>query len=159
LYIGICHLILNNVLLAFSRWPSFFACPFAAPFGRVENIMKRFLCAAMILAGGSAAVGANDTRPNVLILIADQWRAQAFGYASDPNVKTPHLDALEHESVDFTHAISMVNQPDAAKWQKKLDKKLQDKLRQTHDQFLPGDTYLKQWGYPTDANGGVPFAN
>ncbi len=28
--------------------------------------------------------------PNILFVIADQWRAQAFGFAGDPNVRTPH---------------------------------------------------------------------
>lgn len=44
--------------------------------------------------------------PNVLFVIADQWRAQAFGYAGDPNVKTPNLDRFEHQSVHFTQAIA-----------------------------------------------------
>lgn len=44
--------------------------------------------------------------PNVVLVFADQWRAQATGYAGDPNVKTPHLDALAKESVNFTHAVA-----------------------------------------------------
>jgi hypothetical protein len=36
-------------------------------------------------------------RPNILFVLADQWRAQALGYAGDANVKTPHLDALQRE--------------------------------------------------------------
>src|SRR5689334_6232802 len=44
--------------------------------------------------------------PNVVVVVADQWRAQAFGYAGDPNVKTPNFDRFERESVDFTHAVS-----------------------------------------------------
>ena len=44
--------------------------------------------------------------PNVVILLADQWRAQALGYAGDPNVKTPNLDRLSRESINFTHAVS-----------------------------------------------------
>lgn len=47
-----------------------------------------------------------DDRPNLLFVIADQWRAQAFGFAGDPNVKTPHLDRFERESVNFTQAVS-----------------------------------------------------
>jgi len=47
-------------------------------------------------------------RPNVVFLLADQWRAQAFGYAGDPNVKTPHLDRLERESLHFVNAVSGV---------------------------------------------------
>jgi arylsulfatase A-like enzyme len=45
-------------------------------------------------------------KPNVLLIIADQWRAQAFGFAGDPNVKTPNLDRLERECVNFTQAVS-----------------------------------------------------
>lgn len=44
--------------------------------------------------------------PNVVFVFADQWRAQATGYADDPNVRTPHLDALARESVNFTQAVS-----------------------------------------------------
>ncbi len=47
----------------------------------------------------------ND-RPNVLFVFADQWRAQATGYAGDPNVRTPHLDRLAEQSVDFRRAVS-----------------------------------------------------
>jgi arylsulfatase A-like enzyme len=46
--------------------------------------------------------------PNIVILLADQWRAQALGYAGDPNVRTPNLDRLAQRSVNFTHAISGV---------------------------------------------------
>ena len=45
-------------------------------------------------------------RPNVLIVLADQWRAQAFGFAGDPNVRTPHFDRLASESARFVNAIS-----------------------------------------------------
>ena len=45
-------------------------------------------------------------RPNVVVAFADQWRADATGYAGDPNVKTPNLDALAGRSVNFTHAIA-----------------------------------------------------
>jgi arylsulfatase A-like enzyme len=50
--------------------------------------------------------GAAATRPNVVFVFADQWRAQATGYAGDPNVKTPHLDQLAAESVNFRNAVS-----------------------------------------------------
>lgn len=45
-------------------------------------------------------------KPNIVFVFADQWRAQAFGYAGDPNVKTPHFDALAAESVNFSQAVS-----------------------------------------------------
>ena len=44
--------------------------------------------------------------PNVVLVFADQWRAQAFGYAGDPNVQTPNLDSLASRSVNCTHAVS-----------------------------------------------------
>jgi arylsulfatase A-like enzyme len=46
------------------------------------------------------------SRPNVLFVIADQWRASAFGYAGDPNVKTPRLNKLAGHSVNFINAIA-----------------------------------------------------
>ena len=49
---------------------------------------------------------AEKPRPNVLFIIADQWRAQAFGFAGDPNVRTPNLDRFERECVNFTQAVS-----------------------------------------------------
>jgi arylsulfatase A-like enzyme len=45
-------------------------------------------------------------RPNVVFVLTDQWRASAAGYAGDPNVKTPHLDALAAESIHFKNAVS-----------------------------------------------------
>ena len=45
-------------------------------------------------------------QPNVIFVFGDQWRAQATGYAGDPNVKTPHLDALASEGINFTHAVA-----------------------------------------------------
>jgi len=42
---------------------------------------------------------------NIVFVFADQWRAQSVGYRN-PEVKTPHIDALERESINFTNAIS-----------------------------------------------------
>jgi arylsulfatase A-like enzyme len=45
--------------------------------------------------------------PNIVFVLTDQWRAQATGYASDPNVKTPNLDALASKSINFENAVSV----------------------------------------------------
>lgn len=45
-------------------------------------------------------------KPNVVFVFADQWRAQATGYAGDPNVKTPNVDRFSRESVNFANAVS-----------------------------------------------------
>jgi arylsulfatase A-like enzyme len=39
-------------------------------------------------------------------VFADQWRAQATGYAGNPDVNTPRLDALARESVVYSNAVS-----------------------------------------------------
>jgi arylsulfatase A-like enzyme len=44
--------------------------------------------------------------PNILWLVTTQWRAQACGYAGDPNVRTPSLDALAAESLNFRQAVT-----------------------------------------------------
>ena len=46
-------------------------------------------------------------KPNVIYILTDQWRASAFGYAGDPNVKTPNIDTLAEESISFTNALSV----------------------------------------------------
>lgn len=47
-----------------------------------------------------------STQPNVVFVFGDQWRQQATGYAGDPNVQTPNIDALAARSVNFTHAMA-----------------------------------------------------
>src|SRR5829696_4023893 len=72
------------------------------------RLMGALLSAAIAAVSVSAAPAAKQApaKPNILFIIADQWRAQAFGFAGDPNVKTPHLDRFERESVNFTQAVS-----------------------------------------------------
>jgi len=45
-------------------------------------------------------------RPNLLFILTDQWRAQATGYAGNPDVHTPHLDRLANHSVNYANAVS-----------------------------------------------------
>ena len=45
-------------------------------------------------------------QPNILWIVTTQWRAQACGYAGDPNARTPWLDGLASEAVDFTQAVT-----------------------------------------------------
>lgn len=47
----------------------------------------------------------ND-RPNVIWIFGDQHRAQALGCSGDPNLRTPHIDALAGMGVHFTNAVS-----------------------------------------------------
>lgn len=108
-------------------------------------------------------------KPNILFVIADQWRASAFGFAGDPNVQTPHREKggkeyrgirttrytyardlqgpwlLFDDQADPYQTTNLVNQADCAKLQTELDAKLMSKLKAEGDQFLPGSEYVKQW--------------
>jgi arylsulfatase A-like enzyme len=44
--------------------------------------------------------------PNILWIVTTQWRAAACGYAGDPNARTPHLDALAAQSVNYAQAVT-----------------------------------------------------
>jgi arylsulfatase A-like enzyme len=60
------------------------------------------ILACMVTAGCRKPV-----KPNVVFILTDQWRASAFGYSGDPNVKTPNLDMLAATSVSFDNAVSV----------------------------------------------------
>lgn len=73
---------------------------------------RREFLGAVSAAGGAVAVSGcksvtHKRRPNVVYVFTDQWRASATGYAGDPNVKTPNLDALAAESFNFKNAVSV----------------------------------------------------
>lgn len=55
----------------------------------------------------AAPCGLAAAKPNIVFVLADQWRASALGFAGDPNVKTPHLDQLATHSTRFTNAVSV----------------------------------------------------
>ncbi len=45
-------------------------------------------------------------QPNILWIVTTQWRAQATGYAGDANARTPWLDGLASEAVNYTQAVT-----------------------------------------------------
>lgn len=47
-------------------------------------------------------------KPNVVIILADQWNAQSLGYAGNSDVRTPNLDLLASRSVVFSTAVSVM---------------------------------------------------
>jgi arylsulfatase A-like enzyme len=72
--------------------------------------IKTFAVSASVLVAQSSlkSVSAGfGKKPNIVFVLTDQWRAQATGYAGDPNVKTPNLDALASTSVNFVNAVSV----------------------------------------------------
>jgi len=60
-----------------------------------------------VLRGAIAKIGKRmANRPNILWIVTTQWRAQATGYAGDPNARTPCLDALAARSVNYAQAVT-----------------------------------------------------
>lgn len=47
-------------------------------------------------------------QPNILLLVADQWRGDCLGSKGHPVVKTPFLDTLANQGLQFTNAYSAV---------------------------------------------------
>ncbi len=73
----------------------------------IHTAAQRFvLCVLVASVAMARPARAADRPPNIVFVIPDQWRAQAFGFAGDPNVKTPHLDQFEKQCVNFTQAIA-----------------------------------------------------
>lgn len=46
------------------------------------------------------------SRPNIVVVLADQLRRQALGCYGDPNVATPAIDALSRRGARFANAVS-----------------------------------------------------
>ena len=57
-------------------------------------------------AAASAAGGAEAQRPNVLVLMPDQWRGQDLGSMGNEQLRTPVLDRLAREGTQFTNAVA-----------------------------------------------------
>ncbi|MFV0381373.1 MAG: arylsulfatase [Breznakia sp.] len=45
-------------------------------------------------------------KPNILLLMCDQFRGDTLSYKKHPDVQTPHLDTLAAQGVSFQHAYS-----------------------------------------------------
>jgi arylsulfatase A-like enzyme len=61
-------------------------------------------------AGAMGAAPASSRPPNVLMICADQFRADFVGASHEnPSVKTPHIDALAARGVNFRNCVT--NQP------------------------------------------------
>ncbi|MEY4488969.1 MAG: hypothetical protein RIQ79_1477, partial [Verrucomicrobiota bacterium] len=49
--------------------------------------------------------------PDIIWLVTTQWRAQACGYAGDPNARTPALDALSADAATVNYAQAVTPHP------------------------------------------------
>jgi len=74
---------------------------------RREFLKRAGMGAAGLALGASLArADAPAKRPNLIYILADQLRADALGYAGDRKARTPNLDRLARQSVNFSNAVS-----------------------------------------------------
>jgi arylsulfatase A-like enzyme len=59
-----------------------------------------------VSSAGAALMPPAQRKPNVLFIIADQWRAQTLPAAGDLDLKAPNLARLGAQGVHFTHAYT-----------------------------------------------------
>jgi arylsulfatase A-like enzyme len=71
------------------------------------NCHHRAILLLLVLAPLLPAATGTAQKPNILYLFADQWRGNATGYAGDPNVKTPNLDRLATQGLNYKNAVSV----------------------------------------------------
>lgn len=71
-----------------------------------REFMQSVAMGAAALGAGINARAETPRRPNVVYVFADQWRAQATGYAGDPNVQTPHIDEMARQCLNLPNAVS-----------------------------------------------------
>ena len=72
----------------------------------ISVIVFRIAGLVMLIGAMSPWARSAEGNPNVVFVFADQWRAQATGFAGDPNAHTPELDKLAADGLRFTTAVS-----------------------------------------------------
>ena len=73
------------------------------------RILAPFLILTLVPAvapAGSGAATAPARRPSILLIMPDQWRSQALGCLGNPDVHTPHFDALARQGVLFRNTFA-----------------------------------------------------
>jgi arylsulfatase A-like enzyme len=75
---------------------------------RRELLKSAAAGAASLILGspGSLASVPSRKKPNLVFVFADQWRAEAAGYAGNRDVRTTNLDRLAGQSINFSNAVS-----------------------------------------------------
>jgi arylsulfatase len=49
---------------------------------------------------------AMPSKPNILLVLCDQWRSDALSCHGHPDVKNPHIDALAADGVTFRNVVT-----------------------------------------------------
>jgi N-acetylglucosamine-6-sulfatase len=70
-------------------------------------LLAAVIIIAVVLTGGCRRAPAEQPprRPNILFILLDDLRADTLGYAGHPYVKTPQIDRIANEGVNFKNAF------------------------------------------------------
>lgn len=77
------------------------------PLHRAFALVALALLGSLPKARAAHPASGDDTRPNVLLVLADDLRADALGFLGGPTCETPHLDALAARGAAFTRAYCL----------------------------------------------------
>jgi arylsulfatase A-like enzyme/lysophospholipase L1-like esterase len=96
----------NSVVL--SRHLAYFAGnpPFSFVFIRVHSWFKAAFLLIACLLGNSFACAGNPTKPNIVVLIADDLGVGDLGFSGAKDIPTPNLDRLAAEGVIFRNGYA-----------------------------------------------------
>lgn len=72
------------------------------------GLASRMLTRRSLLAAAPAFLSGKSKprRPNIIWFMPDQWRGQALGSMGDENARTPHLDQLAKDGLQFRNTIA-----------------------------------------------------
>lgn len=76
-------------------------------FGEVKfvlPVLPVLTCAVLPVAGADREK--QPERPNILFIMADEWRGDAVGYMGRESVQTPNMDRIAKQGVAFRNAVS-----------------------------------------------------
>ncbi|HND52861.1 MAG TPA: sulfatase [Pirellulaceae bacterium] len=85
--------------------------PTVEHYANTRSRVSQFVVAATLLVaamiGSASRLDATSAaeRPNVVVILTDDQRADALSIAGHPHLKTPHIDRLAHEGVYFPNAF------------------------------------------------------
>lgn len=73
---------------------------------KMELNFNKILGIAMLSVISVSVSGQAEKAPNVVLVLADEWRAQSVGFNGNKDVLTPNLDRLASHAVNYTNMIS-----------------------------------------------------
>jgi len=72
----------------------------------MRTCIEHLLLCLLVLMGFTQFVFAQSSRPNIVVVLADDQGWRDSGAYGNPDVKTPNIDTLAREGMKFTHAFT-----------------------------------------------------